>query len=373
MKILVDASIISKGGGVQVALSFINNISSDPLFELICIVSPQLDEQILDSVKNKIQYYYVETNESIINKFKQGRRIKKLEQMHKPDFVFIVFGPAYWKPSVSSLQGFALGKMLYRKELNIGLVENLFNYIKRFLFQKSGSKFVVETDLVKHKLSSDFGISLDQIFVIGNSYSPNFYQCVMDNKNYLCNSHQDFRILVPGSYYPHKNLEMVLDALAHYILKYGNDVKIIFTIPEDSEDWQNLYNYARNINIHSSIETAGFIVNAEFAKLYLKSDAILCASLVESSTAVFPEAFISEKPLLVSNRPFATELCENAAIYFDPLDVESVAESIKRIRNDSLLRENLVNNGKNILLKNYPSAEQKWALQKKLIIELVNK
>ena len=73
---------------------------------------------------------------------------------------------------------------------------------------------------------------------------------------------------------------------------------------------------------------------------------------------------------MVSDRPFATELCENAALYFNPLDEKSIAKAILKIVVDANLRDVLVQNGQKVLLKNYPSAEQKWVLQKNLITYL---
>ena len=64
-KILIDASITSKGGGVQVALSFIENIAKDPDFEIICVVNPEIDKQLSSQIKNNIKNYYIETIEPI--------------------------------------------------------------------------------------------------------------------------------------------------------------------------------------------------------------------------------------------------------------------------------------------------------------------
>ena len=152
-----------------------------------------------------------------------------------------------------------------------------------------------------------------------------------------------------------------------------NKIKILFTIPESSPDWQNLLNLAKQHQVDEFIATVGFVPNSRFAELYLQSNAIICASLVESSTAVFPEAFLANRPLLVSDRPFATELCEDAALYFDPLDEKSIANAILELTGNEKLQQLLVENGKKVLLKNYPSAEQKWNLQKKLITHLYSK
>ncbi|AZC01301.1 hypothetical protein DKE52_020220 [Acinetobacter pittii] len=166
--------LFPKGGGVQVALSIIENIATDENFEVICVVNTEIDKQLSLSAKSNIEHYYVENIEPIYKKFIQGKRISLIEQKHKPDFVFVVFGPAYWKPKAKTLQGFALGKMLYEKELNIGLKEKILNIVKKRIFQWSQSYLLVETDLVKTKLANYLGYLPEKIFVIGNSYSPNF-------------------------------------------------------------------------------------------------------------------------------------------------------------------------------------------------------
>jgi Glycosyltransferase len=375
MKILIDSSIVSKGGGVQVALSIIENIAADKDFEVVCVVNTEIDKQLSLSAKNNIKHYYIENIEPIYKKFSQGKRISLIEQEYNPDFVFVVFGPAYWKPKATTLQGFALGKMLYEKELNVGVKEKILNFIKKKIFQWTHSYLLVETELVKTKLANYLGYSQEKIFVIGNSYSPNFKKNVLANEDLLTKQKNIFQILVPGSYYPHKNLEQIILSLVKIkmssILK--NKIKILFTIPESSPDWKNLLNLAKQHQVDEFIATVGFVPNSRFAELYLQSNAIICASLVESSTAVFPEAFLANRPLLVSDRPFATELCEDAALYFDPLDEKSIANAILELTGNEKLQQLLVENGKKVLLKNYPSAEQKWNLQKKLITHLYSK
>lgn len=369
---MIDTSVCSKGGGVQVALSLINNIVMDSIFEVILVASPQIDTQLTEDIKSKISHYYVELDESILGKKKQGRRLAFIEKKHKPDFVFVVFGPSYWKPKAKSLQGFALGKMLYQKELNIGFIEKTLNFIKALFFKWSKSFLLVETQLVKEKLSDHLNYSSDKIFVISNSYSPSFLKNIVDNRNILTAPFNFFQILVPGSYYPHKNIERIILSLVNLIeINENIQLKVVFTIPENSIEWHGLYDLAKKYNVDNLISTVGFVENAKFAELYLKSNAVICASLVESSTAVFPEAFLAERPLLVSDRPFAKELCENAALYFDPLDPKSIANTILKIYDNRELQNTLIKNGKIVLKKNYPSAEDKWIQQRNLILKLV--
>ncbi|MDC5395440.1 glycosyltransferase [Acinetobacter baumannii] len=265
--------------------------------------------------------------------------------------------------------------MLYEKELGVDFKEKVLNLIKKKIFQCSQSYLLVETELVKAKLANYLGYSKEKIFVIGNSYSPNFKKNVLANEDRINKQKDIFQILVPGSYYPHKNLERIILSLIELRSSshLKSKIKVLFTIPEKSSDWSNLLALAKKHNVDDLITTVGFVQNSQFAELYLQSNAIICASLVESSTAVFPEAFLANRPLLVSERPFAKELCEDAAIYFEPLDEKSIANAILELVNNEELQHLLVENGKKVLLKNYPSADQKWNLQKNLITHLYSK
>lgn len=374
MKLMIDASNLIKGGGLQVALALIENISRDLYFELVCVVNPEIDQQLSGESKKLIKNYYIESIQPIYKKISQGKRIASIEKIHNPDFVFIVFGPAYWKPKAETLQGFALGKMLYEDELSMKILEKTINLIKKSFFHWANSYLLVETELVKSKLAGYLNYPIDRIFVIGNSYSPSFKNNVLLNKNIITSDPSLFRVLVPGSYYVHKNIERIIKSLV--ILKDDDirkNIKIIFTIPNESSEWIRLYSLAKKLNVDEFIETVGFVENSKFAELYLKSNVIMCSSLVESSTAVFPEAFLSNRPLLVSDRPFSRELCEDGALYFEPCDEKSIIGAILKIKSDIPLQRSLVKKGKEVLIKNYPSSEDKWSLQKKLILHLYNK
>ena len=54
-------------------------------------------------------------------------------------------------------------------------------------------------------------------------------------------------------------------------------------------------------------------------------------------------------PILTSDRDFAHHLCQDAAIYFDPLEPDSVARAMARVMEDAQLRQRLVENGRRIL------------------------
>ena len=177
-------------------------------------------------------------------------------------------------------------------------------------------------------------------------------------------------IFIPASFYHHKNL-LILPYVAKELLNSGfSTFKFKFTIPENSVGWNTILDLSKKLNVDSHFYTLGHVDNTKIGFEYLNSDLILCTSLVESSTAVFPESFISKRPLAVSDRDFARKLCEDGVLYFDPLNPKDIAQTISGLISDVAFAAELVDKATAVLKKNYLSPAEKWQKQKELLISL---
>lgn len=378
MKIFLDCSLLSIGGGIQVGLSIIQNIVQDPDIETIVVCTPQIDAQIDVLSKQKLKAYYVVPNVPFYKKREQGNYILQLEKKYKPDLVFTVFGPSYWRSENKNIQGFALGKMLYPEIRKFypsrvsRFKEALFDFIKQKFFFKNVDNFLVETEVVKMRLTHKFKIPSEKIYVISNSYSPAFEKRLLERKPCIFPDESVTTIFVPASFYIHKNL-LILPKVLSELKKLTNEKIILkFTVPEDSSGWEEISQCAVYYGVLDQIRTVGHVPNHLICDEYLSSSFVLCSSLVESSTAVFPESFIAERPLLVSDRDFARNLCGNAAIYFDPLDATDIAQKIDSLLKDKQLQKKLLNAAITVLHRNYLSPAEKWEQQRLLLKKLAN-
>lgn len=378
MKIFLDCSLLSIGGGIQVGLSIIQNIVNDSSIETIVVCTPQIDAQLDQVVKQKLKAYHVVQTVPFYKKREQGTYLCQLEAQYQPDLVFTVFGPSYWRSKAKNVQGFALGKMLYPEIRKLypsqlsRFKESLFDWIKQKFFFKNVDNFLVETEVVKARLADRFNISPKNIYVISNTYSPAFEQRLKERKKHIFADQSQITVFVPASFYVHKNLLILPKVLAE--LKKLNDKKVIlkFTVPVNSSGWQEISKVAAEYGVLDQITTVGHVPNHLICDEYLTSNFVICPSLVESSTAVFPESFISERPLLVSDRDFARNLCEDAAVYFDPLDAVDIARKIDTLMLDQQLQNRLLNSAIRVLHKNYLSPTEKWEQQLTLLKKLAN-
>lgn len=374
MKILIDASICSKGGGVQVALAFINNISRDSEFEIICVTSPQLDNQLSDETKSKIAHYYPEVDEPIWRKYRQAKRLSEIELKHNPDLVFVVFGPSYWRPKAPTLQGFALPLMVYpetrnrvyRNQKTSYFYQKLLNAYKATLMKKNSDYIVVETCTFKDRLHDFLGFDNEKIFVVENSFNANFLEIEAKDS-----SSEYINIFIPTAYYPHKNLEILVDVAVELAALKQENVRFNFLLDQKSLHWQAIILAANKKNVSNNFHTYGPVSNKQMVELYAETDFVLLPTVAEASTAVYPESFISQRVLLTSNVDFAVELCGDAAIYFDPYDAKDIANKIFAIQQDKEMQNSLISNGLKQLKVSYSTPEQKWLKQKDLILSLI--
>ena len=379
MKLMIDASLQSVGGGVQVAVNFINNIlNSHFADELLIVVSPQVDKQINSSLKNNVNYYVFDNARGFL-KFWQGIQLSKLEKKFKPDLVFIVFGPSYWKPKAKSIQGFAIphivypqiSDLLYKDRPINKILLNLLLKIKKNQILNNYEYMVVETETFKRLVTEKIGFDKNNIYVIENSFNKKFNKELILSDNIKKSDFMNFFFF--SSYYPHKNLEVLIDVA--YILKnkYNIYLKFNFLIKSDSVEWSRFIDIAKSKDVLSYLNTYGSVNNDEMTRLYGENDFVILPTLAEVSTAVYPESFISKKLVFTSDLDFAKELCGDGAIYFDPLDSSDIALKIYQVINDAELQNKIIEYGSLQLSKKYISPEEKWEKQKKLINFVLSK
>lgn len=379
MKLMIDASLQSVGGGVQVAVNFINNIlNSHFADELLIVVSPQVDKQINSSLKNNVNYYVFDNARGFL-KFWQGIQLSKLEKKFKPDLVFIVFGPSYWKPKAKSIQGFAIphivypqiSDLLYKDRPIDKILLNLLLKIKKNQILNNYDCMVVETETFKRLVSEKIGFDKNNIYVIENSFNKKFNKDLILNNKVKKSDCLNF--FVPSSYYPHKNLEVLIDVACILKNKYNIYLKFNFLIKSDSVEWSKFIDIAKSKDVLSYLNTYGPVNNDEMTRLYGENDFVILPTLAEVSTAVYPESFISKKLVFTSDLDFAKELCGDGAIYFDPLDSSDIALKIYQVINDAELQNKIIEYGSLQLSKKYISPEEKWEKQKKLINFVLSK
>lgn len=331
MKILINTTNLKQGGALQVALSFIYECIHFTKNEYHVFLSPSMNKEIKRDLFPKNFKFYNFNNPSRFILFdKTIKLLNIMENRIKPDIVFSVFGPTYWKPKSKHIMGFANGLYLYNDSpyiQNMKLFEKIkFNLKKSYhqLLLKSNADFyVVQTEDMQKRFAKFINKEINKISVVSSRYDTVFEKSIEDLKKLPAKKEDEFWFVTISAFYHHKRLDLIND-LVPLIKKENLKVKFILTLPNDimEKHFHNVKEYIINL---------GPVKLEECPYIYTKGDALFLPTLIESFTASYPEAMIMKKPILTSHYSFAKTVCKNAALYFNPYDIQDIMKQIKTI------------------------------------------
>jgi glycosyltransferase involved in cell wall biosynthesis len=133
---------------------------------------------------------------------------------------------------------------------------------------------------------------------------------------------------------PHKNIPRLVKALAQIpgavLLVAGYDT---------GED--KLEQVADRLNVRERLRRLGWVDEETLDGLYRAADCFVFPSLAEGFGLPVLEAMLRGVPVACSNTTSLPEVAGDAALFFDPLDVDAIAVSIRRILEDTELADRL--------------------------------
>jgi glycosyltransferase involved in cell wall biosynthesis len=381
MRILVDCANIRTGGALQNGLSFLDMASRDSRHEWHVVVSTELGEQLPSGWQaNFASAHQIDPVRKIRDFLRLGLVNHRVETRVAPDLVFTLAGPAYWRAKAPHISGFAKPQYLYP---NVRLFDQLPLLdawrgraklrtrlaIHRYLFTRS-DYLVGQTETVRRRAVVMLGFPADRFFVARNSFSPIFRAAIASLGTSVPRRQDICVIFVPSAYYPHKNLE-IIPRVAELLAK-RTQRRFLFrlTLDAESAEWRRLHAQACALGVSSFLEAIGKVPHADLARRYLESDIVFLPTLLECSTAVYPEAMSAGIPIVTSDLDFARESCGQAAVYFDPYDPKAAASALVHLVHDPAVRHLLATTGARELPRIYPSPEAKYEEQIAILEEI---
>jgi glycosyltransferase involved in cell wall biosynthesis len=161
-----------------------------------------------------------------------------------------------------------------------------------------------------------------------------------------------FTFVCIGQYGPHKNLEILVDAFKKLPSYTGQPTRCFITVnPERHPRARRLIRRIEQEDLQRVLVNLGTLSGPRLEQAYRSADAVVMPTLLESFGRAYHEAMQFGLPILTSDRDFARHVCQDAALYFDPLDADSVARGMARIMEDRELRASLAQNGKRLSSK----------------------
>ena len=126
-------------------------------------------------------------------------------------------------------------------------------------------------------------------------------------------------LLYPANAWPHKNHARLFEAFAE-IRRERPDLRLVLTGAGHDR-----------LTLPAGSESRGHVSLDDLVGLYRSAAALVYPSLYEGFGIPCVEAMACDCPVAASNVASLPEVCGDAAVYFDPLDAESIADGIRTV------------------------------------------
>jgi glycosyltransferase involved in cell wall biosynthesis len=151
-------------------------------------------------------------------------------------------------------------------------------------------------------------------------------------------------LFYPGQFWAHKNHANLLLALQSLRDNYKTAMHLVL-VGSNQGNLQYIQNLAEQLRLKDQVHFLGFIPREDLIALYCGAFALVYVTLFGPENLPPLEAFACGCPVIASNVAGAQDQLGDAALLVNGLAPEEIAFAIKKIYDDSSLREDLIKKG----------------------------
>lgn len=156
---------------------------------------------------------------------------------------------------------------------------------------------------------------------------------------------QDPYIFYPAQFWPHKNQQLLVKAIAY--LKKNDGIHLSVALPgSDKGNKHHIIHMAETYGVSRQVHFLNFVSRDDLVHLYQNAFALVVPSFFGPENFPPMEAFALGCPVIAANVDGAKEQYGDAALLFDPKDHIALAEIIKSLMKKKKLRSELIQKGK---------------------------
>lgn len=164
-------------------------------------------------------------------------------------------------------------------------------------------------------------------------------------------------ILFVGTLQPRKNIVRLIEAFSKLVLSSKYEEvgikKNLQLIIVGKKGWQfeEILSAPEKYNVLESVKFLDFISDEDLPFLYTNALCYVLPSLYEGFGLPVLEAMKYNCPVITSNVSSLPEAAGDAALYFDPMNVDDIVDKIEKVISSEKLRKELIEKGKKQIKK----------------------
>ena len=227
-------------------------------------------------------------------------------------------------PSVIGVHDLCLDEL---KEIYPARIREYFLAMLRINLHRA-SHVITVSETSRNKLAERYGLSLEKISIVYNATS-NRFACsaeINDISGFkLRHGLQGRFLLYTGGAEYRKNVDRLVQAFS--VLAAKDEDLILLTTGSQDLRWQAALAEIPDA-IRDRVKFSGRLSDSDLHLAYAAADAVVYPSLCEGFGRVCLEAIESGSPLACSDLPVMREVASDYPCYFNPYDVQSIADGI---------------------------------------------
>jgi glycosyltransferase involved in cell wall biosynthesis len=212
---------------------------------------------------------------------------------------------------------------------------------------RKSNRILTVSESSKRDILRFFDVRPEKIVVIYNAIDDRFREQPPEEEVTRVRErfqlHGDF-VMYAGNVKPHKNLERLIEAF-HLVRLGGLDEAKLVIIGDEVSKYAELRRAVHRHNLHKYVRFLGFMSDETLAVLYRLAAVFVFPSLYEGFGLPPLEAMASGAPVVTSNVSSLPEVAGDAAILVDPYDPQSIADGLRLLLTDPVMRQTLRERG----------------------------
>lgn len=255
---------------------------------------------------------------------------EKLDLLFVPHFNVPIFYPGKFVATIHDLTVLRVrtGRVT-TLPYPIYAIKYLAAFLAHLVAIKRSQKIFTVSQFVKNDLVQTFKVDPKKIVLTPNAVDGSFYQ---RPDNEIVAVLQRYKIVKPylfyvGNGYPHKNLERLIKAFEIVLKDFPNLTLVLGG--KQNFFYNRLEKESASLVASGRLVYPGFINDVDLPALYSGAEAFVNPSLYEGFGIQTLEAFACVCKVICSNATSLPEIGGDLADYFDPRNVNNMAEVIK--------------------------------------------
>ncbi len=213
------------------------------------------------------------------------------------------------------------------------------------LYCRRADAIITVSEASKRDIVAQYGLDPARIVVVYEAASPEFVPAAPDVADAARRRYglpERFAIVV-GTIEPRKNLTRLLEALQR--LRTGGLVVPLVVVGSRGWLYDELFRRLEELELRHDVHFPGYVPAADLPLLYNAATLAAMPSVYEGFGLPVLEAMACGTPVVSSDASCLPEIGGSAARYFDPRDVEAMAEALRAVWTDVELRAEMRTEG----------------------------